>query len=114
MKLEVNFCKILHRNIKKNECECEANKRRRALADQLEQLFKGIEKLTAYENICYTCFLQKRIVVKEKGCGLGRINKSVDWKDGIYKLFYISSIHKKLRDGAERQAGVEQAMDYQN
>jgi hypothetical protein len=77
-------------------------------------LSKGIKKLTESKNICYTCFLQRRIDEKEKGCGLGRINKSVDWKDGIYKLFYISSIHKELRNGAERQAGVEQAMDYQN
>lgn len=114
MKLDENNCKILHRNIREGECECEANKRRKELIKQNKEMDKDINRLTDSKNICYICFLQRRIDENEKGCGLGRIQKSVDWKDGIYKLFLISSIHKDLRDGAQRQAGVADPVDYLN
>jgi hypothetical protein len=49
--------------------------------------------------------LQKRIDTNEKGFGIGRINKPVVWNDGIYKLFFVSNIHKEIRAAAEKQVG---------
>lgn len=59
---------------------------------------------------CYTCRIELRQghLEAETGIGLGRIGRSENFQDGLYKLFFLSSMK------AEFKVAVRQQLDEEN
>lgn len=61
--------------------------------------------------MCYQCILLDRVTRKVKGYGLGRIKKPVPSSEGLFKLFYLSCMHRKIIMQAEEQTKDEEEVN---
>lgn len=51
---------------------------------------------------CFKCKIELRSAEKDTGIGYGRVGRSEYFADGLYKLFYLSSMKEDFREAVRR------------